>query len=191
MKKVLIIVDAQYGFLEGGNLPVEGATDKMNKFVEFIRENGLSYDKIFLTADWHPHTHCSFIANGGTWPEHCEQFTQDAAIYQPILDVLNEINAPYSILTKGTNEDREEYSIFRNAQSRDILVNTLEAMEVRDIDIAGIALDVCVQSTLKDGLREFPNTNFHVLMDFCPAITQKGEKEVYDFIQNSERVWVG
>ena len=40
MNKILILVDCQYGFLEGGNLPVEGATHKMDRLAEFIRENG-------------------------------------------------------------------------------------------------------------------------------------------------------
>ena len=33
MKKLLLIVDAQYDFLVGGNLPVEGAKDNIGKIV--------------------------------------------------------------------------------------------------------------------------------------------------------------
>ena len=191
MNKILILVDCQYGFLEGGNLPVEGATHKMDRLAEFIRENGPAYDKIFLTADWHPHTHCSFKANGGTWPEHCVQHTHDAAIYQPIIDALNAINSDYIVLTKGVDEDHEEYSVFKNEKSNALLTNICEMMKVTDIDICGIALDVCVFDSLKDGLRVFPNTNFHLLIDFCPAITKDGEEKVINFINNSERINIG
>ena len=39
MGKILILIDCQYDFLEGGNLPVD-ATHKMDRLAEFIRENG-------------------------------------------------------------------------------------------------------------------------------------------------------
>lgn len=191
MNKVLLIIDAQYGFLEGGNLPVEGATAKMDELVRFIRENGPAYSKILLTADWHPHIHCSFKDNGGMWPEHCVQFTHDAAIYQPIIDVLNEIKADYKVLTKGIDEDHEEYSVFKNEKSHNHIVSVCNYLEVTDIDVAGIALNYCVKESVKDGLRALPNVNFHVIKDFCPAIPDGTVDEFINFVENSERVNFG
>ena len=92
MNKLLLVIDCQYDFING-SLAVKGAGPTMDRLAEFIKENGASYKKIVLTADWHPLTHCSFKDNGGTWPKHCVQYTQGAAIYQPIIDTLDTIKS--------------------------------------------------------------------------------------------------
>lgn len=186
--KILLIVDTQYDFING-TLPVNGAERAMNNLADFIRGHGKDYEKIILTADWHPTTHCSFKDNGGMWPMHCVQYSHGAAIYQPILDALNEIKADYIVLRKGVNEDHEEYSIFKNGKSCDKLITICEnQLEVTDIDVAGIALDVCVFDSLKDGLRGLPNVNFHLLKDFSPAITKEGAEKVFNYIENTSRI---
>jgi nicotinamidase/pyrazinamidase len=187
--KILLVVDPQYDFLEGGTLPVNDAERAMNNLADFIRGHGKDYEKIILTADWHPTTHCSFKDNGGMWPMHCVQHSHGAAIYQPILDALNEIKADYIVLRKGVNEDHEEYSIFKNGKSCDKLITICEnQLEVTDVDVAGIALDVCVFDSLKDGLRGLPNVNFHLLKDFSPAITKEGAEKVFNYIENTSRI---
>jgi nicotinamidase/pyrazinamidase len=192
MTKILLIIDAQYDFLEGGKLAVNGATAAMDKLAQFIIENGPAYDKIILTADWHPFTHCSFKDNGGMWPVHCVQHSKGAAIYEPILEALNKIKADYLVLRKGVNEDHEEYSIFKNGKSCDKLITICEEqLKVTDIDVAGIAYDYCVADSVKDGLRGLPHVNFHVIKDLCPAIAQDTADKFTNFIENSERVWLG
>ena len=164
-------MDPQYDFLEGGKLAVNGATAAMDKLAQFIIENGPAYDKIILTTDWHPFTHCSFKDNGGMWPVHCVQHSKGAAIYEPILEALNKIKTDYIVLRKGVNEDHEEYSIFKNGKSCDKLIAICEKqLNVTDIDVAGIALNYCVKNTVIDAKKELPNINIHVLKDFCPAI---------------------
>ena len=191
-RKILIIVDAQYGFIEGGSLGVDGAREAMNRLVEFIEKHYKEYDGIFLTADWHPITHCSFKDNGGMWPVHCVQHSKGAAIYEPILEALNKIKADYLVLRKGVNEDHEEYSIFKNGKSCDKLITICEEqLKVTDIDVAGIAYDYCVADSVKDGLRGLPHVNFHVIKDLCPAIAQDTADKFTNFIENSERVWLG
>lgn len=192
MRKVLLIIDAQYDFIEGGKLGVNGGTEALNKVADFIVENGPSYDKIFLTADYHPYSHCSFKDNGGIWPIHCIQHSKGSAIYEPILEALNKIKADYTVLPKGTEEDREEYSVFKNSDSSmKLLAYCLEAPSVTDISVCGIAYDYCVKDTVKDGLRLLPNTSFHVMKDMCPAIAEDTANEFTNFIENSERVWRG
>ena len=60
-----------------------------------------------------------------------------------------------------------------------------------DIDVAGIAYDYCVANSVKDGLRELPHVNFHVIKDLCPAIAQDTADKFTNFIENSERVCLG
>jgi nicotinamidase/pyrazinamidase len=190
--KILLIIDPQYDFLEGGKLAVNGATASMDKLAQFIIENGPAYDKIILTTDWHPFTHCSFKDNGGMWPIHCIQHSKGAAIYEPILEALNKIKADYLVLRKGVDEDHEEYSIFKNAKSCDKLITICEEqLNVTDVDVCGIALDVCVYSSIKDGLRGLPYVNFHLMKDFCPYITENGKNEVFNFVENTDRLNFG
>lgn len=185
-RKILLIVDAQYGFIEGGSLGVDGAREAMNRLVEFIEKHYKEYDGIFLTADWHPITHCSFKDNGGIWPTHCVQFSQGAAIFQPILDVLDNLKIDYDVLTKGCDEDHEEYSIFKNATSEAYLKGMNKYNEISVVDVCGIAGDYCVLDTIKDGLMEFPNTEFHVIKECVASID--GGATLDKFIDENERV---
>lgn len=177
--------------MEGGNLPVKSATNKMDNLVNFILENGPSYNKIILTVVWHPHTHCSFMENGGELEQHCIQHSKGASIYEPILESLNTIKSDYTILTKGTDEDREEHSIFKNKKSKTKLLNECSLVEATNIDVAGIDLELCVLNSIKDGLRELPNTNFHLLIDFCPSSSEEWKNEVINFVENTERICLG
>ena len=74
-RKILICVDCQYDFIEGGSLGVDGAREAMNRLVEFIKAHYKEYDLIIFTADWHLPSHCSFEANGGIWPRHCVEYS--------------------------------------------------------------------------------------------------------------------
>jgi nicotinamidase/pyrazinamidase len=185
-RKILIIVDGQYDFLEGGALAVEGGRDAMTNLTEFIEKHYKEYDGIFLTADWHPITHCSFKDNGGIWPTHCVQFSHGAAIYQPILDVLDDLKVDYDVLTKGCDEDHEEYSIFKNVTSEAYLKGMNKYNEIGVVDICGIAGDYCVLDTIKDGLMAFPSAEFHVIKECVASID--GGATLNKFIDENERV---
>lgn len=172
-KKILFLIDVQYDFING-SLAVEGAKETMDNLCEFLKENGPMYDKIILTADWHPITHCSFKENGGMWPKHCVQHSVGAAIYEPLLKTLDEIKSDYVILTKGDNEDHEEYSVFKNEVSCNAIKGICSSLETNDIDFAGIALNYCVKDSILDCKRTLPNINLHLFKEFSPSI---GEAE--------------
>lgn len=182
-----ISIDTQNGFCEGGNLAVEGGRKSGDKQAQHLDENKNKYAVVVATVDWHPSTHCSFKENGGIWPPHCKQHSADAAIYQPLLDVL-ETCPHFEVLTKGCDEDHEEYSIFKNEASRKRLIDLVNAFDIDEIHVGGIAYDYCVADTVKDGLRYLPNVKFVVFKDFCPAIAEETAQAFTDFINNSERV---
>ena len=165
IKKALIGIDIEYDFLDGGKLGVNGSKEKFDKMPGFIYKHGKDYVSAFLTDDFHPVTHCSFKQNGGIWPLHCQQHTMGAAIYQPIIDALNDIGIDYHVLTKGTNEDREEYSVMRNPEA----------------DI------YCVKDSIEDFHREFPDIKINVLIDFIGFMD---EKKFYDFLEKSDYIEV-
>ena len=111
MAKLYLCIDTQYDFQEGGNLGVDGGKKCGDLQAEYLSKHKDEYGIVIATVDWHPITHCSFKDNGGIWPPHCVQHSHGAAIYQPLLDVLTECHN-FVTLTKGCDEDHEEYSIF-------------------------------------------------------------------------------
>ena len=174
MGKLYLCIDTQIGFQEGGNLAVKGGIECGEKQKEYLREHKDEYDVVLATVDWHPITHCSFKDNGGLWPVHCLQYSADAAIYQPLLDIL--VTCPYfEVLTKGCDEDHEEYSVFKNDASSNKLIKLVKALDIDEIHVGGIALDVCVLQTIKDGKRILPNIKWVLFKDFCASINPPEE----------------
>jgi nicotinamidase/pyrazinamidase len=97
MTKVLIIVDPQNDFCEGGSLAVPNASqifDPINR----IKTSSL-FDQVFITMDWHAQNHISFAENHGLrpfsakvingkeeilWPVHCLQNSKGAQVHQSL-----------------------------------------------------------------------------------------------------------
>ena len=179
MKKLLLVIDCQYDFLDGGKLGVDGSTEKIDNLTKYIKEHGKDYEMAIATVDWHPITHCSFKDNGGIWPIHCVQHSMGSAIYESLLFGLNVNTNHFEILTKGLDEDHEEYSIFKNRKSCEKLVNLVNGLGIEEIDVCGIALNYCVKDSLLDGKRTFPHIKFRVLKDFCPCIGEEVETLKY------------
>lgn len=187
-KKLLLIVDAQYDFISG-SLPVKNAILCMGRLGDYIEETCESnpYNTIVATADWHPISHCSFKENGGEWPMHCVAYSNGAAISHFVLKGVMKCKcSDFHVLTKGTAEDHEEYSVFRNAASCVKLHKIVESQEIEEIDICGIAGDYCVLESLKDALREFPSMQFKVL-ERCTASIDGG-KTLAEFVNSTSRV---
>ena len=188
MKKFLLVIDAQKDFLDGGKLGVENSTKTMDNLAEFIVKHGKDYEMAIATVDWHPVSHCSFKENGGIWPAHCIQYSEGAAIYEPVLNALNTYAKSFDVLTKGTDDSREEYSIFKNIFSKEKLTYLVNFNKIEEIDVVGIAYDYCVADSVKDGLRALPNIKFNVIKEFCPAIATNSANDFTNFIEETERV---
>jgi len=158
MNKTLIIVDAQYDFMEGGKLPVKGATKALNNIVSLI-ESG-EYSTIITTQDWHNGKHCSFKEQGGEFPEHCVQGTHGADIYEPIVKA---IKFKYLTFNLKKGQHSEEFSAFKDFTqgyrhwkeycTTDNDIPFIQFHEDEVVHICGLAGDICVMTTavkLKD-----------------------------------------
>ena len=188
-KKVLLVIDGQEDFLDGGKLGVNGARHIMDNLANnYIPKHGNDYEFAVATVDYHPFSHCSFKENGGIWPAHCIQHSAGAAIYEPLLQSLHNNMKFLNIFTKGVDDDHEEYSIFKNEESCKKLVDLINKFDIEEIDVVGIAYDYCVSYSVKDGLRKLPNVTFRVLKNYCPAIAEDSAKVFTDFIDSTERV---
>ena len=166
--KLLLIIDPQIDFITG-SLPVPGAEFAMNALAGYIRSHSAEYAAIVVTADLHPMRHCSFVEEGGEWPRHCIADSEGAAIWPAVMDELLVDPDKVTVLHKGENAEREEYSIFKNAAAAERIRQIIEADNIGQIDICGLAGDVCVSDTIRDGI-SLAAVPINVLVDLSPSI---------------------
>lgn len=166
---MLLIVDPQVDFITG-SLPVPGAEKAMNSLAGYILRNRSRYSMIVVTADHHPADHCSFREQGGQWPTHCVAHSDGASIWPPLAKAIDMSCIPMLALGKGRDSDCEQYSAFDDPMNVDIMSLNIDSLSIDRIDICGLAGDVCVRETLKQGVALFGRGLFHVLPQFSPKI---------------------
>ncbi len=178
---VLIVVDAQNGFMPGGGLPVPLG----NEVVPVINRLGKLFANVVITQDWHPAGHASFASSHAgkapydmlnmpygpqvLWPDHCVQGTHDAELH-------NDLHLPHAqvIIRKGFHLQVDSYSAFMEADriTTTGLAAYLQARGLRKAYICGLATDFCVAWTALDARSAgFEAT---VLEDACRAIDLNG-----------------
>ena len=178
---VLIIVDAQYGFMPGGGLAVADG----DAVVPVVNRIAPRFANVVLTQDWHPADHISFAANHPgrapfetitlpygeqvLWPTHCVQGTRDAALH-------DELCVPQAqlIIRKGFHRDVDSYSAFMEADRRTStgLSAYLKARGIGTLYLCGLATDYCVAWSAQDARAAgFEAT---VIEDACRAIDLNG-----------------
>ena len=178
---VLIIVDAQYGFMPGGGLAVAVG----DAVVPVINRIAPRFANVVLTQDWHPADHISFAANHPgrapfetitlpygeqvLWPTHCVQGTRDAALH-------DDLRVPQAqlIIRKGFHRDVDSYSAFMEADRRTStgLAAYLKARGITKLYLCGLATDYCVAWSAQDARAAgFEAT---VIEDACRAIDLNG-----------------
>ena len=178
---VLIIVDAQYGFMPGGGLAVADG----DAIVPVVNRIVPRFANVVLTQDWHPADHISFAANHPgrapfetitlpygeqvLWPTHCVQGTRDAALH-------DDLRVPQAqlIIRKGFHRDVDSYSAFMEADRRTStgLAAYLKARGITKLYLCGLATDYCVAWSAQDARAAgFEAT---VIEDACRAIDLNG-----------------
>ena len=166
--KMLLIIDAQYDFIEGGSLAVNGSKNKLDKLCEQIKNE--NYDTIVFTVDWHPINHCSFTNNGGQWPVHCVQHTHGAAIYEPLFKAAVNNCKNVNMLTKGNVSRTEEYSVMDNHISSKELCRIIDFTNPKQIDVCGIASEYCVFESIQGLLKHNYKDKLNVMPEYIGCI---------------------
>ena len=169
MNKLLLIIDPQVDFING-SLPIAGAAEAMDALAEYVEKQGKEYVLRVATSDWHPYHHCSFDREGGPWPVHCMQHSSGAAIWQRLLEALDATEGGFTLLYKGDEASREEYSILQNKRSVEELRSLIGKHDIGQIDVCGLAGDVCVLNTLKDLLAAYGSEKLRVLTTYSPSL---------------------
>ncbi len=182
MNRLLLIIDPQNDFING-SLAVNGAEEAMNLLSDYLSRNSGMYDLKIVTADRHPYFHNSFIDCGGVWPRHCVHDTAGAAIWQPLFNELYQTEGAVQFFYKGQQPEIEEYSIFKNPEAAQSIRELVENEKIGMIDICGIAGNICVLQSLKDGIELFGADKFNVLTAFSPSLDDG--RELFDFIRQN------
>ena len=178
---VLVVVDVQNDFCEGGALAVpdgEGCIPAINHLID-------KFDAVVLTQDWHPVGHSSFASSHsgkapfetvempyGTqvlWPNHCVQETYGSEFHP----ALNATKAAL-IVRKGFRPQIDSYSTFyeNDRTTATGLTGYLKGRGFKRVFLAGLATDFCVGWSALDGRNE----GFDVVLveDACRAIDLDG-----------------
>jgi nicotinamidase/pyrazinamidase len=153
-----IIVDLQNDFCEGGSLAVKDS----NEIIPLINKIRNDYENKFqivvLTQDHHPEDHISFNDTQidpnleldeltqkwkFAFPRHCVQNTPGCNFHKDLIIKGNE-----TIIKKGENKYKEEFSGFANAK----LYDTLASNNIKNLFIVGLAYDFCVGCTALHGV---------------------------------------
>ena len=161
--KALVLVDVQNDFMPDGTL----AVPKGDEIVPVINSIQSKFDLIVATQDWHPENHISFANNhlgkeefdtiqveGITqvlWPAHCVQDSKGADFHKDLNTAKIE-----AIFRKGTNPRIDSYSgFYDNAHLKSTgLSGYLKEKGITEAYFCGLATDICVYYTLKDGITE-------------------------------------
>ena len=181
MNKLLLIVDPQVDFITG-SLPVGGAAEAMDSLADYVKEHGDEYVVKIVTSDWHPYHHSSFADEGGQWPRHCVQHSAGASIWESLLVALNESRGGFTLLYKGDSVEKEEYSIMQNERSAANLYKLIKLLKIDQIDVCGLAGDICVLNTAKDLKEIIGNANLNILEDYAPSLD--GGKALRSFVES-------
>ena len=180
-KSVLIAVDVQNCFVEGGTLPVT----KGQEVVPVINQLSKAFENIVVTQDWHTQGHASFAsAYGGKkpfettklsygtqvlWPDHCVQGTKDAELHPDL-----SLPTAQLIIRKGFHPKVDSYSAFMEADAKTAtgLSGYLKQRGIKTVFVTGLATDFCVAWTAMDA--RAAGFEVYVVEDACRAIDLNG-----------------
>ncbi len=181
---VLIVVDVQNDFCEGGNLAVPGG----DEVVPVINDLAKDFKNVVLTQDWHPPGHLSFASahpgkeafsqiempygNQTLWPDHCIQERRGASLH-------HRLSIPHVqlIIRKGFRREIDSYSAFFENDHRTPtgLGGYLRERGFEQIFFVGLAFDYCVRYSAEDAKTLGFDTL--VIEDACRAIDLNGSAE--------------
>ncbi|HVJ09582.1 MAG TPA: bifunctional nicotinamidase/pyrazinamidase [Acidisarcina sp.] len=181
---VLLIVDVQNDFCEGGALAVprgEEVVDLINRIAPLFRH-------AVVTQDWHPEGHLSFASSHPgkaayqtiqapygeqiLWPDHCVQGSYGAEFHAKLA-----VPSAAMILRKGFHRAIDSYSAFRenDRQTHTGLSHYLAEHGLERVFLAGLAYDYCVRFSALDA--RHAGFEAVVIEDACRAIGLPGSVE--------------
>ena len=183
---VLLVVDVQLDFCEGGSMGVEGGAATAAAISRYLGEDPGRYSHVVASRDYHqdPGDHFSDAPDfAASWPPHCRAGTAGAA-FHPELDV----SAIGAVFSKGLYE--AAYSAFEGTGPGAAgLAGWLRDRGVTELDVVGIATDHCVRASALDAVREGFTTT--VLLDLTAGVAEATTAAALDEMREAGVVLAG
>ena len=98
------------------------------------------------------------------------QHSAGAAIWGPLLVTLNESKGGFTLLYKGDSIQRDEYSIMQNEVSADVINRLVRALGIEQIDVCGLAGNICVLNTARDLKESVGSRKLNILEEYSPSL---------------------
>jgi nicotinamidase/pyrazinamidase len=172
MHRALIVVDVQNDFCEGGSLAVTGGADVAAAITDLIGQSQAGYRHVVATRDHHIEPGDHFSENPDyvhSWPAHCVAGTEGVGFHPNFAPVVAS-GAVDAVFDKGAYA--AAYSGFEGTDENGAtLAQWLQAREVTEVDVVGIATDHCVRATALDAVGEGFTT--HVLLNLTAGVAQE------------------
>ncbi|CAJ1005267.1 putative Isochorismatase family [Leishmania naiffi] len=189
---VLIIADMQADFLVPGAPLLVKRGESLLAGINAV-SSSLPFRYQVATQDWHPTNHCSFIAQGGPWPQHCVQGSAGAQLHAGLR--TERVN---TIIRKGVSQEVDSYSAFLDDNGSPTgLAGLLHSIGARRVFLCGVAYDFCVFFTAMDacksGFKVVLLENLTAAVDDAawPARTEELKKAGVVLLQSSALVAEG
>jgi nicotinamidase/pyrazinamidase len=183
-KDILIVVDVQNDFCDGGTLAVPDG----DAVVPFINKFAQDFKHVVLTQDWHPAGHSSFASTykGAVpfqqiempygpqtlWPDHCIQ-ARSGSQFHAGLDI------PHTelVIRKGFRPNIDSYSAFfeNDHVTPTGLGGYLKERGFERVFLVGLAFDYCVGYSALDARTLGFDTV--VIQEGCRAIDLNGSAD--------------
>lgn len=192
----LIVIDLQPDFMPGGALACHQGDAIVPGIDTLLRAR--SYQTVVATQDWHPADHTSFVTEHSghaafeqielhgaaqtLWPPHCVQGSNGAA-----LDPRVNWSSADLVLRKGTRQDVDSYSAFRENHGPDGsrpatgLTGWLRDRGIAEVHVCGLARDVCVLWSAQDAAQAGFRVRF--LWELTRPVTPDGDAPTRNALQ--------
>lgn len=170
MTRALIVVDVQNDFSHpDGSLYCAGGEE----IIPVINKLQKNYGRVVYTQDWHPEQTSHF----DQWPDHCVAGQWGSNLHDGL-----DVRPTGNLVRKGTGANEDGYSAFSVATldasgeqkgvTTTLLHYVLTEGGVTDVDVVGIALDVCVKATALDAVNLGYRTT--IFTDATVPVTPEG-----------------
>ncbi len=163
MSRVLVVVDVQNDFCEGGSLAVAGGAATASAISAVVAAG--AYGHVVATRDHHIDPGGHFSATPDfvhSWPPHCVAGTPGADFHAGL------IASPSFEAVFDKGEYAAAYSGFEGLDGGVSLAAWLRQHGASEVEVCGIATDYCVKATALDAARlGYPTT---VLLGLTAAV---------------------
>ncbi|GAA1487818.1 isochorismatase family protein [Brachybacterium sacelli] len=181
--RLLVIVDVQNDFCEGGALGVGGGAGVAARIAEHVRRTGDQYDRILASKD----RHRGDTDNGGhfatpptepdfeeTWPVHCVAGSAGAAFHPEMETLAADLGDRLEVVHKGygvPSYSALEGQVVATGESVQALIAD---REWEQIDVVGLAYDFCVRATALGAADAGGAASVRVLRSLTAAVHPDG-----------------